>query len=84
MLDKRGFLTKKLTADSSKLPSFFQVKRVLKLLENPYSDDIDVELNQEAKKETDSRGASEASCGVEEHFTYDSKPPDWAVDLRVT
>ena len=68
----------------NKFPSFFQVKRVLKLIENPYSDDIDVQLNREAKKETDSRGASEAGCSVEEHFSYDSKPPDWAVDLRVT
>lgn len=62
------------------MPTFFQVKRVLKLLENPYSDDI----IEEAKKETDSRGASEASCSVVEHFSYDSKPPGWAVDLRVT
>ncbi|KAL9968167.1 hypothetical protein ACROYT_G026507 [Oculina patagonica] len=63
---------------------FSEVQRVLKLLQNPYSDDIDDELNQVPKKETDSRGASEASCSVEEHFSYDSKPPDWAVDLRVT
>lgn len=84
LLDKRRFVIKRLIPESSLLPSFFQVKRVLKLLENPYSDDIDVELHQEAKKETDSRGASEASCSVEEHFSYDSKPPDWAVDLRVT
>jgi len=68
----------------NKMPSFFQVKRVLRLLENPYSDDIDVELSQEAKKETVFGGASEASCSAEEHFSYDSKPPGWAVDLRVT
>lgn len=57
-----------------------QVQRILKLLENPYSDDIDLEL----KQEKDQGNVSEASCSVEEHFTYDSKPPGWAVDLRVT
>lgn len=83
LLDNRGCFIEKL-ADRT-LPTFFQVNRVLKLLENPYSDDIDVELNKEAKRETDSRGAAaEASCSVEEHFSYDSKPPGWAVDLRVT
>jgi len=59
---------------------FSEVQRVLKLLENPYSDDIDLEL----KKEKEPASLPEASCSVEEHFTYDSKPPLWAVDLRVT
>ena len=58
----------------------FQVQRVLKLLENPYSDGIDLEL----KKEKEPASLPEASCSVEEHSSYDSKPPLWAVDLRVT
>lgn len=60
---------------------FFQVQRVLKLLENPYSDDTDIEL--ERGKGLQSQPL-EASCSAEEHFSYDSKPPSWAVDLRVT
>ena len=65
----------------------FQVQRVLQLLQNPYSDDIDVELNQEAKKQAEPTETLEASCSatVDEYSgSYDSKPPGWAVDLRVT
>lgn len=60
---------------------FSEVQRVLKLLENPYSDDTDIEL--ERGKGLQSQPL-EASCSAEEHFSYDSKPPSWAVDLRVT
>ncbi|KAJ7390021.1 hypothetical protein OS493_027545 [Desmophyllum pertusum] len=66
---------------------FSEVQRVLQLLQNPYSDDIDVELNQEAKKQAEPTEAIEASCSatVDEYSgSYDSKPPGWAVDLRVT
>lgn len=59
---------------------FSEVQRILKLLENPYSDDID-----DLKLKTEGKVSEAASCSVEEMpFTYDSKPPGWAVDLRVT
>ena len=63
---------------------YCQVRRVLKLLENPYSDDTDTELTQQPNREGDFQEASEASCSAEEYFSYDSKPPGWATDLRVT
>lgn len=63
---------------------FSEVQRVLKLLENPYSDTTDTKLIQQPSRESDSQEASEASCSAEEYFTYDSKPPGWATDLRVT
>lgn len=63
---------------------FTEVRRVLKLLENPYSDTTDTELTQQSNRESDFQEASEASCTAEEYFSYDSKPPGWATDLRVT
>lgn len=63
---------------------FTEVRRVLKLLENPYSDTTDTELTQQSNRESDFQEASEASCSAEEYFSYDSKPPGWATDLRVT
>lgn len=63
---------------------FTEVRRVLKLLENPYSDDTDTEPTQQPNRESDFQEASEASCSAEEYFSYDSKPPGWATDLRVT
>lgn len=59
---------------------FFKVQRVLKLLENPYSDNIELDLKSKREAET-----VEASCSATEHFNYyDRKPPSWAIDLRIT
>ena len=57
--------------------SLFQVRQVLKLLENPYSDNVELEPKESR--------AAEASCSFEElQFTYDCKPPGWSQELRVT
>ena len=57
--------------------SLFQVQQVLKLLENPYSDNVELEPKESR--------AAEASCSFEElQFTYDCKPPGWSQELRVT
>ena len=78
---------------------YSEVRRVLKILENPYSDDIDLSdlsTPQTTSKATDDnvsdRGATAMkpkggkSCEVKSHtgISYDSKPPDWSSDLRVT
>ncbi|KAM7433522.1 hypothetical protein ABFA07_016237 [Porites harrisoni] len=56
---------------------FSEVQQVLKLLENPYSDNVELEPKESR--------AAEASCSFEElQFTYDCKPPGWSQELRVT
>jgi hypothetical protein len=68
-----------------------QVRRVLKLLETPYSDNSDLSDLQPATQEQESSavvaGADGASCSSHvnsKQLTYDSKPPDWSLDLRVS
>lgn len=59
---------------------YSEVQRVLKILENPYSDNIELDLKSKREAET-----VEASCSATEHFNYyDRKPPSWAIDLRIT
>ncbi|CAH3179204.1 unnamed protein product [Porites lobata] len=56
---------------------FSEVQQLLKLLENPYSDNLELEPKESR--------AAEASCSFEElQFTYDCKPPGWSQELRVT
>lgn len=58
--------------------NFTEVQRVLNLLENPFSDNIELDPKPREVQ------AVEASCSAQEHVSYDSKPPSWANDLRVT
>lgn len=87
--------------DLAEKGDFTEVRRVLKLLENPYSDTVDfgdlekpeVKVKDEPTQDEDS-GASGSKAGTSpttscarRTFTslpYDSRPPDWALDLRVT
>lgn len=66
---------------------FSEVRRVLKLLENPYSDDIIYEnfyTSDEMKTESE-KGTSSNIEQLERSIDfYDCKPPDWARSLRVT
>lgn len=61
---------------------FSEVRRVLKLLEHPYSEDacVEEELMQEATVE------APASCEplINKRIPYHSKPPDWSGKLLVT
>lgn len=74
---------------------YSEVKRVLKLLEDPYSSEIDaadlVSKSQEGEKSvtTDDGAASSSNENADgaRTFTeqmYDNKPPMWSMDLRVT
>ncbi|KAK3578327.1 hypothetical protein CHS0354_039034 [Potamilus streckersoni] len=78
---------------------YSEVRRVLKILENPYSDDFDLgDLTQApevststADEDAGAAGSSkpskrENSCKYPSNvkIMYDSKPPSWALDLRVT
>lgn len=78
---------------------YSEVNRVLKILENPYTeDDLDhSDLQQPLQQMTSHDEDAGASGGVDKQdsqdgtgrthaasCSYDSKPPDWALDLRVT
>lgn len=59
---------------------------MLKLLENPYSDDT--ELSPSSSVQAMDGEEDSASCSTQADppvpCSYDQKPPDWSLDLRVT
>ncbi|KAI8767444.1 selenoprotein O isoform X2 [Biomphalaria glabrata] len=63
---------------------YSEVRKVLKLLETPYDDDVpDLnarELNGLMENESHT---GQAGCHAQ-RIIYDEKPPEWAFDLRVT
>ncbi|XP_013399695.1 selenoprotein O-like [Lingula anatina] len=77
---------------------YTEVRRVLKVLENPYSESVDLEdvataarpsenTQYNADAGTSSPASEAASCSVSSSrpvFSYDSRPPDWAIGLTVT
>lgn len=75
---------------------YSEVQRVLKLLENPYSDDVDLKYVDRVKAQVseatfddaEAAGSSTSDQGKAQSQTYvscyDGKPPDWATELRVT
>lgn len=79
---------------------YSEVRRVLKILENPYSDEVDLgDLSlpqQSVSKASDDNTSDGGATAVKpkgdnrcelRSYTgtlYDSKPPDWSLDLRVT
>ncbi|XP_076090895.1 protein adenylyltransferase SelO, mitochondrial-like [Mytilus galloprovincialis] len=79
---------------------YSEVRRVLKLLENPYSDQVDLgdlalpqQVGNVSKSKDDklSDGGATSSKSKEtgelRSYTgmlYESKPPDWSLDLKVT
>ncbi|XP_070558008.1 protein adenylyltransferase SelO, mitochondrial-like [Ptychodera flava] len=77
---------------------YSEVRRVLKLLEDPYGDDVeleDVKVKADAPAEASTSTASsstavQGACSILPSLksytgvAYDSKPPEWAVDLVVT
>ncbi|XP_060580339.1 protein adenylyltransferase SelO, mitochondrial-like [Ruditapes philippinarum] len=76
---------------------YSEVQNVLRVLENPYSDSVDVndirvpDVSHTTTVKDEDAGASgrvksEASCSTKRYtdITYDSKPPEWSIDLRVT
>ncbi|KAL4219840.1 hypothetical protein ACF0H5_020251 [Mactra antiquata] len=87
--------------DAAEKGDYSEVRKVLKLLENPFSDSTELDdLGLSDLKVTmvrdetsaDSGGATGSSdqgvtgaCSRKHvDVQYDSKPPDWALDLRVT
>uniref|UniRef100_H3BB85 Selenoprotein O n=2 Tax=Latimeria chalumnae TaxID=7897 RepID=H3BB85_LATCH len=65
---------------------FSEVRRVLKLLENPYSEEAlsNLDVNEEPVAEA-AVAACAASClQTTPQMPYNSKPPFWASELRVT
>ncbi|XP_076437251.1 protein adenylyltransferase SelO, mitochondrial-like isoform X2 [Babylonia areolata] len=84
--------------DAAVKGDYSEVKRVLKILERPFDDaatedladaagGVNVAVSDEASascrgKETQSGGGD--ACHARRVVSYDSKPPDWAMDLRVT
>ncbi|XP_072173482.1 protein adenylyltransferase SelO, mitochondrial-like [Diadema setosum] len=76
---------------------FSEVQRVLKILESPFSDDVnlsdlEVQTSQQVVDDEDA-GASHADPGRMKDavppksctgVAYDSRPPDWALDLQVS
>ncbi|XP_055859967.1 protein adenylyltransferase SelO, mitochondrial-like isoform X2 [Biomphalaria glabrata] len=63
---------------------YSEVRKVLKLLETPYDDDVPdlnaLELNGLMENESHT---GQAGCHAQ-RIIYDEKPPEWAFDLRVT
>ena len=68
--------------------------KVLKLLENPYSDDVDIDIevrqSQEIETESGERlsipetpKSVNLSCS-HDGIPFDSKPPGWTLDIKVT
>ena len=71
-----------------------QVWKVLKLLENPYSDDVDVSVEVKQSREVETESGERLSvpqtptsvnlsCS-HDGTPFDSKPPNWTLDIKVT
>ncbi|EIE24107.1 UPF0061-domain-containing protein [Coccomyxa subellipsoidea C-169] len=63
--------------DAAEKGDYSEVRRVLRLLENPYSDDAAADLDASS-----GRSGSEAACGRE--LQYDGPVPQWAKGLCVS
>ncbi|XP_071941976.1 protein adenylyltransferase SelO, mitochondrial-like [Antedon mediterranea] len=78
--------------DEAEKGNFSEVRRVLKLLQDPYSDKVNVDAKDDVNtgKEEAPQGASSSSAGSSETPSscrgtrYDDLPPDWALSLKVT
>ena len=66
------------------------MRRVLKLLENPYSENVELEQQAPVASSSGGSSVSDESCSSgtgkshAERVHYDCKPPMWAMDLQVT
>lgn len=84
--------------DLAEKGDYTEVRRVLKLLENPFCDTVDFgdleapKVSVKSEQDEDA-GASGSEAGPSQPISsektfqilpYDSRPPDWACDLRVT
>ncbi|KAG8577404.1 hypothetical protein GDO81_010164 [Engystomops pustulosus] len=72
--------------DAAEKGDFTEVRRVLKMLENPYEEDGSFCAVSEALPEEPLEAAAAASCKPNTDFKipYNSKPPLWASELCVT
>ncbi|XP_005102618.1 protein adenylyltransferase SelO, mitochondrial [Aplysia californica] len=84
----RNYIAQNAIAEAEK-GNYSEVQRVLKLLQSPYSQEVDFELSESSKATQDkdtsetesSSGASACHVGL---LDYAGKPPSWASELRVT
>ncbi|XP_034336924.2 protein adenylyltransferase SelO, mitochondrial [Magallana gigas] len=75
--------------DAAEKGDFSEVRRVLEILQTPYSEDLDLGSLSQATAETSPPAATEDTSNSVESRTfveqcYDGKPPSWSTDLRVT
>lgn len=60
---------------------FLKVRNVLSVLQSPYSDDVVKKVDSEKQSEKVDSGAT---VSEDIHLSYDCKPPNWGLQLRVT
>lgn len=75
--------------DAAEKGDFSEVRRVLEILQTPYSEDLDLESLTQTTADTSLTAATEDTSSSVESRTfvgqcYDGKPPSWSTDLRVT
>lgn len=79
----RNYIAQNAIAEAEK-GNYSEVERVLKLLESPYSEEVDIDLDTlRVTKDTTESKPTGAGCHVDK-VDYSGKPPNWAADLRVT
>ncbi|KAG2469110.1 SELO protein, partial [Polypterus senegalus] len=78
--------------DAAERGDYSEVNRVLRVLENPFSDEVNIlddiystdRTVDESAEQMASEGTAEEGSPSRAFVPYDSKPPSWAVELCVT